>query len=93
MAHEHEWFYEIFQLDNNESNSLYQFASIRELEKYNLSVDVNRYNGVYCGFVDREGDVSSTLNELFVKFNVCIPEGFVGHSLSVSDVIVLRNGT
>ncbi len=49
-------------------------------------VDFNNYEKVY------EGDLTedTTLESLYTKFNIDHPEDFKGHSLSVSDIIVLR---
>ncbi|MDO4651110.1 MAG: YodL domain-containing protein, partial [Eubacteriales bacterium] len=32
------------------------------------------------------------MEELFERFNNCIPDDFTGHSISVSDVVALRDG-
>ena len=54
----------------------------------------NLYELVYTGPVLQGGGFKETpeiLNDLFFRFNHNHPEGFIGHSLSVSDVIAVRN--
>lgn len=52
-----------------------------------ITVSGEDYQMVYLGELE-EGD---TMDTLFVKFNIDHPDDFTGHSLSVSDVIVLEN--
>lgn len=48
------------------------------------------YKPVWCGKI--KGKPEEVLEELFVTFNVNRPKNFRGHSLSVSDVVVLNKG-
>lgn len=51
-------------------------------------VDFNEYKQVYTGEI--EGDDPAVMLEiLFTKFNVNHPVDFKGHSLSMSDIVVL----
>jgi len=70
------------------------FESLSHLKKRGLSVDSRNYEKVYSGKIDGAGkDVDAVLEGLFEMFNINHPSDFRGHSLSVSDVIVLeRNG-
>ncbi|MBQ8162041.1 MAG: DUF4316 domain-containing protein [Clostridia bacterium] len=56
------------------------------------SVKMENYDLVYAAALSPkdEGDQRSILESLFVRFNQDRPEDFHGHSLSVSDVIVLK---
>ena len=56
------------------------------LQEKNLAVDGADYQFVY-GDELKEGD---TLETLYEKFNIAHPEDYTGHSLSVSDVVVLK---
>lgn len=60
------------------------FRSYDELQKDSLAVDAANYSCVYSGRLT-EGQ---TLDGLYEKFNLRRPTDFLGHSLSVSDVIV-----
>ncbi|MBR6862568.1 MAG: DUF4316 domain-containing protein [Acidaminococcaceae bacterium] len=56
------------------------------------SVKREHYDLVYTGFLPEAGaaDPLAFLESLYAQFNLDPPEDFRGHSLSVSDVIVLR---
>lgn len=51
-------------------------------------VDFNEYKHVYTGEIEGD-DPIAMLEILFTRFNVNHPAGFKGHSLSVSDIVVL----
>ena len=51
--------------------------------------DISQYKKVYEGEVQEEKDILCTLESIFEKFNLHHPSDFYGHSLSVSDVVVL----
>ena len=60
------------------------------LEKKGLSIEKENYAAVYAGGLDRRGDTQDRLDELYETFNIRRPEGFKGHSLSVSDIVALK---
>ena len=86
--------YAIFQVKRGEEYSRLSFNSWNELKKFNIPFDKNNYEEVYGGYVS---DVSRSqgrgviLDNIYTKFNIDRPEDFRGHSLSVSDVIVLED--
>jgi len=51
-------------------------------------VDINEYTKTYEGTIEGN-DIISMLEELFEIFNIRHPEDFHGHSLSVSDIVIL----
>ena len=54
-------------------------------------VDYPSYNFVYCGALKKSDmSVMQKLEGLFHIFNVKHPEDFEGHSMSVSDIVVLK---
>ena len=56
------------------------------MKKNNLSIDIGKYNEIYsCPM--KEGE---SLEDIFTRFNVDRPADFKGHSLSVSDVVSIR---
>ena len=61
----------------------------RELSE---SFDLNWYETVYEGILSDMDDIPSLriLGYLFKKFNLYHPFDFKGHSLSVSDIIILE---
>jgi len=85
--------YAIYQLRDDNSLHYHHFATIRELEKDGLEIDKKNYEPVYVGRLhenDLQKPTDRILDTLFDRFNYMRPEDFVGHSMSVSDVIALR---
>ena len=78
--------YSIYQLKSGDDLRDYRFADMSELRDRGLTVDRDNYNKVYSGRLN-DGE---TLDDLYTKFNVNRPEDFNGHSMSVGDVIVIR---
>lgn len=80
--------FSIYQLKGGDETRDYRFEPLERLRELGLSVQKDNYDLVYSApLADGE-----TLEDLFVRFNVERPEDFTGHSLSVSDVIVLHHG-
>ena len=78
--------YVILQL--NRTNSVYAFCHYSFLQQKGVKLDASCYDSVYKGImVD-----GMNLESLYAMFNINRPEDFKGHSLSVSDVIVLHDG-
>lgn len=55
------------------------------LQDKGIDIDISQYNKVYSCNVD--DDFSA--EDIFLKFNLDIPNDFTGHSLSVSDVFII----
>lgn len=75
--------YKIYQLKDGEETRYKRFERLANQPE---PVSITDYNLVY------EGSLSpnDTLDSLYEKFNLSHPEDFTGHSLSVSDVIVIE---
>ncbi|MGY3664969.1 MAG: YodL domain-containing protein [Roseburia sp. 1XD42-69] len=68
----------------------YHFRSLERLQENGLAVDPANYEKIYTAPLTPD----MGLERIFEKFNFDRPEDFKGHSLSVSDVVVLhQNGT
>ena len=82
--------FSLYQIEwNNASARHLAYASHKDLESLGASVDSRNYTFVYSGALS-PGD---TLDSIYERFNLQHPAEFRGHSLSVSDVIVLhQNG-
>jgi len=78
--------YEILQL--NRANHIYAFCNHSFLQQKGVKLDVSCYDSVYKGNMED----GMNLESIFAMFNINRPEDFKGHSLSVSDVIVLHDG-
>ena len=65
------------------------FRSYEDIQADHLSVDAANYSCVYSGRL-AEGQ---SLDDLYEKFNLHRPLDFLGHSLSVSDIVLVnKNG-
>ena len=80
----------IYQLRDNDDTARLHYMNSEYLEKKGLSVQKENYAAVYTGNIDRRGDTQDKLNELYETFNIHRPEDFRGHSLSVSDIVALK---
>ena len=82
--------FSIYQLRPGEENRDYSFRSYSELEENHLAIDRNRYELKYADVLPVAGDNMEQLNEIYRRFNIERPADFTGHSLSVSDIVVIR---
>lgn len=80
--------YEIYQLKRSDELLDYRFTPLQQLENQGLKVDSANYEKIYSGNL-ADGE---TLDDLYREFNVNRPADFTGHSLSVSDVVVINRG-
>ncbi|MDU5218680.1 MAG: YodL domain-containing protein [Blautia producta] len=78
--------YSIYQLDLSDNTDELRFMSLDWLESKGLSVDRDHYQMVYA----RQREPGETLEDIYRRFNIDHLEDFRGHSLSVSDVVVLH---
>ena len=78
----------IYQLKGGDDLHYHRFTSLERLQKDGLTVEFENYDKVYSG-PWAKGD---TLEGIYQRFNIDHPEDFTGHSLSVSDVVVLHRG-
>ena len=80
----------IYQLRDNDNTAQLRFMNADYLEKKGLSAQKENYAAVYAGGLDRRGDTQDRLDALYETFNLRRPEDFRGHSLSVSDIVALK---
>ena len=78
--------YSIYQLGLSDNTDNLRFMSLDWLESKGFSVDRDHYQMVYA----RQREPGETLEDIYRRFNIDHPEDFRGHSLSVSDVVVLH---
>ena len=76
----------VYQLKEIEELDAFRYASTKDLERKGLVVNPENYRIVF------EAPLSDTdtLDSIYKKYNMEHPEGFKGHNLSMSDVIVLH---
>ena len=81
--------FSIYQLRNEDSTRDYRFEPYDRLQAAGRTVDKSNYTEVYTAPLT----AGTTLEDIYRTFNVDHPADFKGHSLSVSDVVVLhQNG-
>ena len=77
----------IYQMDSGDEH-IYQFMGIESAKSLGYTIDGKDYRMVYAA----PWMPTITLDNIFERFNIDRPEDFRGHSLSVSDVIVINRG-
>ena len=82
--------YKIYQLKKGPENHAIRFEGFTNAERYGEAAKPENYDLVYTGSLDDFED-SNKLEAIYTKFNLDRPEDFKGHSLSVSDIIVMNN--
>ena len=80
--------FKIYQLPSGEKYHGVRFEDMEQLKKDGVQLNHDDYELVYEGEVG-EFRGNATLEALYTQFNTDHPEDFRGHSLSVSDVIVI----
>ena len=79
----------IYQLKDGDGMRDYHFEPYDRLQAAGLSVEAANYNLIYTA----ELTPGTSLEDIFTRFNIDHPADFKGHSLSVSDIVVLhQNG-
>ena len=81
--------FSIYQLKPGDSTRDYRFEPLDTIRNNGLSVKPENYEQVYTAPLTAKDDLES----IYTRFNVDRPADFTGHSLSVSDIVVLhQNG-
>lgn len=80
--------YRILQIKYIEDTK-YAFRSYEYALKHGFTL--SDYVEVYRGINSEKGSDNYILESLFVQFNLNRPDDFTGHSLSVSDIVVLED--
>ena len=79
----------IYQLKDGDGMRDYHFEPYDRLQTAGLSVETANYDLIYTA----ELTPGTSLEDIYTRFNIDRPEDFKGHSLSVSDIVVLhQNG-
>ena len=78
--------FSIYQLRGGDETLDYRFEPLDSIHRNGLSVDPANYELVYTApLTERD-----SLESIYTRFNVDRPADFHGHSLSVSDIVVLH---
>lgn len=89
ILHGKEDAYGIYQINRKGAGRDYAFLSFDSLRSKGKVPERTEYQLVYSDILG----VDENRDSLFTKFNIAHPDDFTGHSLSVSDIILIkRNG-
>jgi len=80
----------IYQLNDTDACTDLRFVNMDWLGKKNRPVDRRNYDTVYAATLRYGGTTPQILEALYEKFNLDRPYDFRGHSLSVSDIVALK---
>ena len=78
----------IYQIKDDSLGENYAFMNMSFIESHGMQIKKEDYKLVYVG--ELLGNTS--LDDIFERFNIDRPQDFRGHSLSVSDIVVLNDG-
>ena len=78
--------FSIYQLKDGDETRDYRFEPYDRLQAAGLAIDRANYELVYTAPLVP----GTSLDDIFTRFNIDHPKDFKGHSLSVSDVVVLH---
>lgn len=81
--------YEILQIKEGSNGEAYRFLKMSHVQASGMQVSVADYESKY----KEAWKPGETLETIYERFNIHRPEDFTGHSLSVSDVVVLESET
>jgi len=76
----------IYQLKDDDETRNLRFESLAAVTAAGLAVELVNYDKTYSAPLDKD----TALKDIFFTFNMDRPEDFTGHSLSVSDVVVMN---
>ena len=82
--------YCIYQLRRDPKLAELRFMNSQYLREHGLEPAFDHYEAVYSGSLSSDGSTEARLDDLYMKFNTAHPQDFTGHSLSVSDIVVLK---
>ncbi len=83
----------IYQVNNEPENRDLRFATLKSLEEKGLTVNHSAYDLIFTAETNADGRTKEQiLEDIYDQFNIEHPKDFKGHSLSVSDIVVLEGG-
>ncbi len=82
--------YAIFQLKRDDATADLRFMNSEWLNKKGIEPQLENYDLIYTGALYPASTQIDTLERLYQTFNLDHPADFTGHSLSVSDIVALK---
>ena len=80
----------IYQIRHGGELDAYRFMNYDYLQSKGITPEHDGYDAIYTGGLADYGDNKTNLDMIYQRFNVDHPADFKGHSLSVSDIVVLK---
>lgn len=82
--------YAIYQLTDKSGTVPLLFMGMDWLEQKGIPVEKSNYTALYTGDMPTSETSMGMLEQIYVNFNLQRPADFTGHSLSVSDIVALK---
>ncbi len=82
--------YAIYQLRRDNATVDLRFMNSEYLQKKGIEPQYENYELVYTGALTQDGSQIEKLEDLYRIFNIEHPQDFTGHSLSISDIVALK---
>ena len=82
--------YAIYQLKRDDATADIRFMNSEYLQKKGIEPQYENYELVYTGALTKDGSQIDKLEDLYRIFNIEHPQDFTGHSLSISDIVALK---
>ena len=82
--------YAILQLRHTDETIPQRFMSRSALQRMGKEPEFDHYEVVYIAPLEPYTNLNAMLEGIYTKFNIQHPEDFRGHSLSVSDIVALK---
>lgn len=79
----------IYQITARDPEHDYRFMNLDFVKRHGMEVNCADYDLIYAAPLTEK----DTLDGIYERFNIQRPADFTGHSLSVSDVVVLNDGS
>ena len=82
--------YAIYQLKRDDATADIRFMNSDYLREKGIEPKYENYELVYTGALTHDGSQIDKLEDLYRIFNIEHPQDFTGHSLSISDIVALK---
>lgn len=82
--------YAIYQLKRDDATTNIRFMNSDYLKSKGVEPQYENYELIYTGALTKDGSQMDKLEDLYRVFNIEHPQDFTGHSLSISDIVALK---
>ena len=82
--------YAIYQLKRDDATADLRFMNSEYLQEKGIVPQYENYELVYTGALTKDGSQIEKMEDLYRIFNIERPQDFTGHSLSISDIVALK---